>query len=160
VNIASPITVTLGDQGGDGQIIQVVFDADAPGTPGSADFTATVDDTATTTVSAQAATEGDGNNDGGADGDDWTVTVQGNAVTSAVAEIAPNAVAVGSTGNSFTYDIRPTVNAGDTGVNQVVITAPAGYTNFNVTAVSLDGTGKSASGSCPSPAAGEYCVTL
>ncbi|MHC4508367.1 MAG: hypothetical protein ACYTAO_05325, partial [Planctomycetota bacterium] len=42
---------------------------------GSADFTATVDDTATTAVPAQAATEGDGNNDGGADGDDWTVTV-------------------------------------------------------------------------------------
>ena len=68
---------------------------------------------------------------GGADGDDWTVTVQGNAVTSAVAEIAPNAVGVSSTGNSFTYDIRPTVNAGDTGINQVVITAPTGYNNFN-----------------------------
>ncbi|MHC4508366.1 MAG: hypothetical protein ACYTAO_05320 [Planctomycetota bacterium] len=86
--------------------------------------------------------------------------MQGNAVTSAVAEIAPNVVAVGSTGNSFTYDIRPTVNAGDTGVNQVVIIAPAGYTNFNVTAVSLAGVAKSASATCPNPLAGEYCVTI
>jgi hypothetical protein len=82
------------------------------------------------------------------------------AVTSAVAEIAPNAVAAGSTGNAFTYDILPAVGASDTGVNQVVITAPAGYANFNVTAVSLDGTGKSASGTCPNPAAGEYCASI
>jgi hypothetical protein len=80
------------------------------------------------------------------------------AVTSAVAEITPNAVAASSTGNAFTYDILPFVGASDTGVNQVVITAPAGYANMNVTAVSLGGAGKSAN--CPNPAGGQYCASI
>jgi hypothetical protein len=80
------------------------------------------------------------------------------AVTSAVAEIAPNAVGAGSTGNAFTYDILPTVGASDTGVNQVVITAPAGYASLNVTAVSLNAVAKTLN--CPSPGAGQYCAAI
>jgi|GEM_PF-2445010 len=87
-----------------------------------------------------------------------TGPTQSSAVTSAVAEIAPNTVDAGSIGNAFTYDILPTVGASDTGVNQVVITAPASYANMSVTTVSLGGTGKIAS--CPSPAAGEYCASI
>jgi uncharacterized repeat protein (TIGR01451 family) len=49
------------------------------------------------------------------------------AVTSAVAEIAPNDVATGSTANAFSYDIDVTIGGGDTGVNRVTITVPGSF---------------------------------
>ena len=81
------------------------------------------------------------------------------AVTSVVAEIAPNVVAEGSTGNVFIYDILPTISGSDTGVDQVVITAPAGYGSFSVTAVSVGGAGQGPL-NCPTPGGGQYCAAV
>ena len=49
------------------------------------------------------------------------------AVTSAVAEIAPNDVATSSTGNAFSYDILATIGGADTGADHVSITGPGSF---------------------------------
>ena len=85
---------------------------------------------------------------------------QNPAVSAVVSEITPNTVPASSAGNAFTYDILPTIGGSDTGVNQLKITAPAGYTNLAVTGVSVGGSGLSAGASCPAVGAGEYCATL
>jgi outer membrane protein OmpA-like peptidoglycan-associated protein len=82
----------------------------------------------------------------------------GPAVTSALAEINSTVVDVNQVGYLFSYDVLPTINGGDTGVDQVTITAPAGYTNINVTSVSVGGTGLTAN--CPTPGAGQYCDSV
>jgi hypothetical protein len=81
----------------------------------------------------------------------------GFAVTSVAAEIEPNSIVVGSVGNAFVYDIQPTINAVDTGVNVTAITAPAGYTNLSVTGVSVGGAGQTLNCAL---GAGEYCVNI
>jgi hypothetical protein len=63
-----------------------------------------------------------------------------NAVTSAVAEIAPNEVVAGSTGTAFTYDILATIGAGDSGVDRITITVPATFGDPTVTGVTVGGT--------------------
>ena len=83
--------------------------------------------------------EGDGNNDGGTDGDDWTVTVGDNAVTTALAEITPNDVPIFSLANSFAYDIAFTVGGSDTGVDRVEVTVPATFGDPTVTDVLVGG---------------------
>jgi uncharacterized repeat protein (TIGR01451 family) len=150
VTLGTKVTVSLTN-------IRVNFTADAPGAPGSANFTSTVDDTATGAVAAQAASAGNADGDG-ADANSVTVQVEGNAVSSALAEIAPNAVQISSLGNAFTYDLLPAINAVDTGVNRIAITAPAGYANLTVTAVSVGGTGQALN--CPTPGAGQYCAGI
>src|SRR5206468_2061593 len=70
---------------------------------------------------------------------------------------SPTAVAMGSAGNVFIYDVLPTIGGSDTGVDRVAITAPAGYANLAVTSVSVGGA--PAVANCPAPAAGEYCAT-
>ncbi len=87
-----------------------------------------------------------------------TLNVTGNAATSAVSEISPNIVTAYSTGNTCTYDILPTINAGDTGVDQVTITAPAGFNNHTINSVAVGGSAQTPN--CPSPAAGEYCASV
>ncbi|MGW8247771.1 MAG: DUF2341 domain-containing protein, partial [Acidiferrobacterales bacterium] len=89
-----------------------------------------------------------------------TTPVQNPAVSAAVSEISPNTVTAGSTGNAFTYDVLPTIGSNDTGVNQLAITAPAGYANLAVTGVSVGGSALTAGASCPSVGAGEYCATV
>src|SRR3989442_13840930 len=59
------------------------------------------------------------------------------AVTSVVAEISPNAVAMGSAGNVFIYDVLPAIGGSDTGVDRAAITAPAGYANLTATGGSV-----------------------
>ncbi|BCR05820.1 hypothetical protein DESUT3_28890 [Desulfuromonas versatilis] len=155
------ITILLGDEVNDltpDPRIQVTFDAVAPASPGSALFSSEIDDTTTVEVS-QATLPGDANGTAG-DSDILTVTAQGYAITSAVAEIAPNLISPGSPGNSFVYDILPQVGANDTGVNQARITAPAGFSNFSVTGVLRDGSGQTASASCPTPGINEYCASV
>ena len=61
------------------------------------------------------------------------------AVTSAVAEISPNSVTIGSTANSFTYDILATIGAGDSGVDRVTITVPATFGDPTVTGLTVGG---------------------
>lgn len=82
----------------------------------------------------------------------------GGAITSAAGEITPNAVVIGSVGNIFTYDLLPTINGGDTGVDRIVITTPAGYANPSVTGVSVGGGPLTAN--CPAPGAGQYCAAV
>jgi len=133
------IIVTLGTKTTvDAAITQVQFTADAPGSTGSADFTATVADTGTL-APVQAVVEGDGNNDGGTDGDNWTVTVGDNAVSSAASEITPNDVPIFSLANSFTYDIAFTIAGGDTGVDRVTVTVPGTFGDPTVTDVLVGG---------------------
>jgi uncharacterized repeat protein (TIGR01451 family) len=150
VTLGTKVTVSLTN-------IRISFTADAPGSAGSANFTSTVDDTATTAATPQAAAAGNADGDG-TDANSLTVQVEGNAVTSALAEIVPNAVLISSVGNAFTYDLLPTINGGDTGVDRVVITAPAGYTNLTVTALSVGGVGQALN--CPTPGAGQYCASI
>ncbi len=91
-----------------------------------------------------------------------TVIGENSAVSSAVAEIDPTTMQISSTGNGLTYDILPTINAGDTGVDEVTITAPAGYTLNSISAVSYDagaGYGVRAA-NCPTPGAAEYCASI
>ncbi len=87
-----------------------------------------------------------------------SVTAENAAVTTVVAEIDPAAVPAASSGINFTYDVLPAINPGNTGIDQIAITAPAGYGGLSVTGVSLGGGAQTASGSCPAPAAGEYCA--
>lgn len=89
-----------------------------------------------------------------------TVTLNrvGNAVSSAVAEISPNAVFTSVNGQAFTYDILPLIGAGDGGFDQATINLPNGYSNTSVSGVSVAGV--SLSPSCPTPASGEYCATI
>ncbi len=89
-----------------------------------------------------------------------SVSGGGPAVTSILAEISPNAVGVNSIGETFTYDLLPTIGPGNTGFDQIAITAPVGYTNFSVSTLSISGTAQPASAACPTPGAGEYCTTI
>jgi hypothetical protein len=92
---------------------------------------------------------------------EWAASgLSGDAVTSAVAEIAPNDVTTGSAANAFTYDILPTIGGSDTGVDQITISVPGTFGVPTVTGVSVGGTGQTAGGSCPSVGAGEYCATV
>ena len=52
-----------------------------------------------------------------------------------MAEIAPNNTLAGQTAVSFTYDIRPQIGVGNSGVQVAEINAPAGYGNLTVTGV-------------------------
>lgn len=87
-----------------------------------------------------------------------TVNAVNAAVTAAVAEIGPTAVAIGSAGNVFVHDVLPTIGAGDTGVDRVAVTAPAGYANLSVTGVARGGIAQSPN--CPAPGPGQYCATV
>ncbi|GEM_PF-1840224 len=151
VTLGTKVTTTLSN-------IRLTLTADAPTTVGGADFTSTFDDTSTG-VAAQAAAAGNADGDAG-DNNSITVQVVGRAVTSVLAEVSPNAVPINSTGNSFAYDMLPTINAGDTGINQIALTVPAGHSNLSVTGVSVGGTAQTAGSGCPTPAAGEYCSTV
>jgi len=163
------LTITMGSLvTTTGTGISIELNADAPLVPGSADFTATVDDTSTAAFSAQAIVPGDADGDAN-DGNSITVDVVGNAVTSANAEIMPHEVAIRSVGNVFTYFVRPEINPGDTGVNRIEITTPAGYANLAVTSVSVASAGQAAARkvpgapqtvSCPNPGSGQYCATV
>jgi uncharacterized repeat protein (TIGR01451 family) len=84
----------------------------------------------------------------------------GAAVTSAVAEIVPDALAMGSSTNAISYYVLPTVNSGngDSGVNHVALTPPVEITSINVNAVSIAGVG-SLTANCPA-SGNQYCVSV
>jgi len=79
-----------------------------------------------------------------------------NAVTGIVAEITPNVVAAAGAATAFDYDILPTIGVSDTGINQVTISAPTGYTGLAVTGVSAGGVALSSA--CATPGTGQYCA--
>ena len=86
-----------------------------------------------------------------------TVTAIPPAVSAASAAIAPLAVAAAAS-TAFTYDVLPTLGAGDSGIDRLTLTAPAGYSALSVTGVQVGGAALAAN--CPSPGAGEYCATV
>src|SRR5262245_49185608 len=88
-----------------------------------------------------------------------TVNLQrtGNAVTSAAAEISPNAANAGASGQHFVIDTLVRIGAGDSGFDTLAVTAPAGWRNLAATGLTVGGAAL-VSG-CPAPAAGAYCAT-
>ena len=98
---------------------------------------------------------------GSTDGNPLNATVSlnrvGGVASQVLAEITPNEVQVNTPGNPLTYSILPTIDPGDTGIERVEITTPAGYTNVTITSVSVGGTTLIAN--CPTPGAGQYCAT-
>src|SRR5450631_1862529 len=81
-----------------------------------------------------------------------------NAVTSAIAEISPATVTSSSLGVRFSYDILPTITAGNSGVGTMTITAPQGYTNIASSLVMAGGVPLRAN--CTLTGAGEYCSAI
>ncbi|MDH5729753.1 MAG: hypothetical protein OEZ58_12235, partial [Gammaproteobacteria bacterium] len=153
------MTITLGTKVTvDATNIKVSFNADAPTLAGSNDFTASVDDSGTG-AAAETTTAGNADSDAG-DNNSISVNVIGYAVSTAVAEISPNSILVGSNATSFVYDILPTISPTNTGVNEIKITAPTNYSALTVNGVSVGGGGQTAGASCPSLAAGEYCAVV
>jgi len=133
------------------------FSAAVPTTPGSVDFSSTVDDSATAGVAAQAVTVGNADGDGG-DANSQTVTVEAQAVDSVLAEISPNTIALASTANAFVLDLLTDIQAQNSGVDTVSISAPADYSNLLVNGVSVNGVAQTLNASCPALAANEYCA--
>jgi len=80
------------------------------------------------------------------------------AVSSVLAEIDRVSIPVNSVANNFNYDLLLTIGADDTGVDTIIITVPAGYTNLAVNAIFI-GTSELVS-NCPTPGAGEYCAVI
>ena len=152
ITLGTKVTTTL-------QPIEVSFMADTPATPGSGSFISTIDDSATLSIPAQTVSMGDADGDA-MDNNSQTVTIEGPAVTTAVAEISPNNVGLSMVGNLFSTDILTTIQGADSGVNQVSITAPTGYANLALSAVSVNSIVQNPGSSCPTVAADEYCTTL
>ena len=80
------------------------------------------------------------------------------AITSALAEINSTTVNTNEVGHLFSYDVLPTINGDNSGLDRVIITAPAGYSHMNVTAVSVGGSPLNTG--CPTPGAGQYCAQI
>ena len=87
-----------------------------------------------------------------------TLTRQVVPGVASTAEIAPTRVIAGTAGNVFTWDLVATVLPSDPLLDQVALTAPAGYANFAVQSVTVSGVALSAN--CPNPGAGQYCATV
>jgi len=152
ISLGSKITIT------DTPIV-LSFTADTPNVPGSADFTSQVDDISTASIPAQVVIEGDADGDATNENSD-TVTVEGPAVSAVVAEISPNLVALASTNNLFSYNLLTTIQSIDSGVDQVTITTPVGYSNLVVNNVSVNGVEQTLGSSCSSLVADEFCFSV
>ncbi len=132
-------TVSINDNGTPGDTTDDFIEyTPAPGFFGTETFPYTIEDADGRTASAVV-----------------TVTVAGTTATSVLAEISPNTTSINLFGQSFVYDVLPEITTGNTGVQRVDISAPAGYMNLLVTSVEVDGV--PLANNCPSPGAGEYC---
>ncbi|MEK7747513.1 MAG: right-handed parallel beta-helix repeat-containing protein [Nitrospirota bacterium] len=84
--------------------------------------------------------------------------------TSAIAELIPITVYYNSTNVPFTWDSKPTISATQSGVDQVVLTLPSGFSAPAVTGVTVSGSPSLVLGStnCTTPPnlpdTTEYCV--
>ncbi len=152
INLGSSITETLTP-------VRVDFNTDTPGLLGSAAFSFSVDDTATGRVQ-QLGTAGNANVNIANDSLDVNLLMPGNAVTSVVAEITPSEALRNRLSRPFSFYLRPTINAGNKGLNQTTILLPSGYTNINVTDVLVDNIALTPGGICPVLNAGEYCAAV
>ncbi|HMB69036.1 MAG TPA: hypothetical protein VKU85_06975, partial [bacterium] len=86
-----------------------------------------------------------------------TLTVAGGVASQATAEITPAEVAAG-TRPRLDYWTVATVGPGDSGVQALEITVPAGWSNPGVVAVEVDGAPLASA--CPAALPGEYCATV
>jgi len=155
------ITIVLGSKiTSSSPPLQVDLNTDVSGLLGNHTFLLAVDDTATTGVPAQSVTAG--NADSNIPSDSLTINqlMPGLAVTSVVAEVTPNELLSGSSGRTFSFYLRPTINSGDQGLNQVTITMPPDYTNTAIDAVMIDGASLTAAAACPLVNPSEYCAVL
>jgi len=82
----------------------------------------------------------------------------GTAVSSVTAEINPGGALINRS-VAFDLTLQPQINPGNSGLNQVTVSIPAGYGGLTPTGVSVDGVAVPA-GSCPSPAAGSQCSSV
>jgi len=80
------------------------------------------------------------------------------AIPASIAEIAPNAVPASAAGTVFDLDVSTQIPSGVPGIQAVDITLPAGFGAATVQGVTVGGTTLNAA--CPTPAAGEFCVTV
>jgi parallel beta-helix repeat protein len=85
--------------------------------------------------------------------------------SSAVSELTPITVYFGSTGIPFAWDTLPTITATQSGVDQVTLTLPTGYSAPVVSGVTVSGTGLIAGGTnCTTapnlPDNNEYCASV
>ncbi len=151
------IVINLGDAvTADQQQVQIDFQPSAPATPGSADVVVSVDDTNTAAVPAQQAVVGNADTDA-SDNNSLTLLVEGQAATQVLAEISPNFVAANGQGRVFAYDLLATIGANDTGIDQLTLTAPAGYNNLTLNSLAV--AGEAWSQVCPTPGNKEFCAS-
>ncbi len=80
------------------------------------------------------------------------------AVNSVMAEIDRVSIPVSSVAYDFNYDVMPTIDADDSGVNLIAITAPADFANLAVNTIYVGGSEQAAN--CPTPGTGEYCAAI
>lgn len=122
--------------------LQLHFQQEAPSVADIIGLTipSRVDDT-TTTEAAQDVVEGNGDGDDG-DANRWSVTVSDGlpAATAALVTISPSDVGVDSTANLFVYECELTIEAGDSGIDELSITVPDGYGNPQLVDLEVAGT--------------------
>ncbi len=140
----------------DQQQVQVSFQATAPAVPGSADVVVNVDDTNTNAVAAQLAVVGDADADA-SDNNSLTLQVEGNAASQILAEISPNFVAANAQARVFAYDLLASIGANDTGIDQLTLSAPAGYSNLSLNWLAVANVAWSQV--CPVPGNNEFCAS-
>lgn len=122
----------------DQTLLKVGFTADTPTSEGSANFTASLDNTAVS--DPVACVYGDGDNGGSVTTNTWTVVARyAGPCASASAEITPTFVDLNVVDQVFEYYISPVIGAGDSGIDMIQINVPTGYGALSVTSVSVGG---------------------
>ncbi len=153
VTLGSSVSTTLSNT-------KIGFSADIPDVMGSGDFSASIDDTNTLTIAAQNVIAGDA--DGDSDDDNsLTVIIAGDAVDSVVGEIDPARVTVNQQDRALSFFLMPTIIEGNTGFNNVTLTAPADseFTDLQATQVIVNEVILIAGEVCPTLSSGQYCAS-
>jgi len=140
--------------------IQVDINTDVSGLLGNHAFLLAVDDTTTTDALAQSVIAGDADSNIPSDSLTINQLMPGLAVTSVVAEVSPNEALSNSNAHPFSFYLRPTINDGNQGLNQITMTIPADYTNTAINAVVIDDAPLTAAAACPLVNPSEYCAAL
>ena len=135
--------------------ISITFNTTNAATPGVHSFTASIDDS-TTPAAAQAVVVGNANGDA-SDNNSLNINLQGQAATTVLAEISPNVVAANGQARIFSYDMLATIGANDTGIDHLILTAPAGYSGLTLNGLAV--AGELWSAVCPATATKQFCAS-
>ncbi len=135
--------------------INITFTTMNAATAGVYSVTASVDDS-TTLDAAQLATAGNANANA-TDSNNLNINLQGQAATQVLAEISPNSVTANAQANLFLYDMLATIGVNDTGIDQLTLTAPAGYSNLILNWLSVAAVPWSQV--CPAPGLAQFCAS-